>query len=126
MLFPGALRPGGMYIVEDVESSYWRWGQLSGAEVRAGFRHPSGSIVEAFKDVADAVNGQMIVEPRDVAALSARLRFVDRVRSVTFAPNCVMLVKKTGDDQLYEQPYPFPQHLRASPPPPPPPDRAGA
>lgn len=55
-LFP-ALQPGGLYLVLDIETSYWDapGAELYGRIISAG-RRSSGSAVEAFKALVDGVN----------------------------------------------------------------------
>lgn len=47
VLFPKLLEDGGLYVLEDVETSYWRHGLIYGYPVRVGEEHPD-SIVNIF------------------------------------------------------------------------------
>eukprot|EP00928_Gymnodinium_smaydae_P054095 TRINITY_DN37928_c0_g1_i1.p1 TRINITY_DN37928_c0_g1~~TRINITY_DN37928_c0_g1_i1.p1 ORF type:complete len:306 (+),score=37.81 TRINITY_DN37928_c0_g1_i1:137-1054(+) len=53
-LFPH-LRPGGLYVVEDVESSYVDTGTSYGHVLNGGIGRRSGNVVERFKDLVDVV-----------------------------------------------------------------------
>lgn len=93
-IFP-ILEEGGVYIIEDIETSYWRNGRLYGYGVRCGYKHPD-SIVEIFKDVADAVNSEFAGQRR-----TSRVQHQDQIGSVTFAPNCIIIVKRTRPHRPY-------------------------
>ena len=110
------LEPGGVYAIEDVETSYWRAGELYGYKVHAGYRDPH-SVVEVFKHLADDVNSAYLL-PTDklkqshlVHELSDEVR--DLVSSVTFAQNCIIVVKKTEEElATYSgRPYKWPSYL---------------
>lgn len=86
-LFP-SLREGGIYIIEDIETSYWVKGGLYGYETRYGYKHPN-SIVEIFKDVADSINSEFAGEHK------SKLENTNMIDSITFSKNCIIIVKKT-------------------------------
>jgi len=94
VLFP-TLEEGGVYIIEDIETSYWRNGTLYGYNVRCGYKHPE-SIVEIFKDVADAVNSEFAGRER-----TTRVQHQDQIGSITFGPNCIIIVKRTRENRPY-------------------------
>ena len=58
-LFCHLLLPGGTYIIEDVETSYWTQNGLYGYTTRYGYHHER-SCVEVFKDLLDDVNGEYL------------------------------------------------------------------
>ena len=101
MLFKQLLQPGGLYIIEDVETSYWRRGHLYGYNYSYGLgnRH---SAVEAFKLLVDFVN-QRFLDPADRNWLIASLLDVgldpeaaEMVESVSFGRNAIQLVKRVA------------------------------
>ena len=87
VLFP-LLEEGGVYIIEDVETSYWTRGEIYGYLTRYGHKHPA-SIVEIFKDAADAVNVHI------TGTRPSLVQHIEDIRSVTFAYNCIVVVKHT-------------------------------
>lgn len=98
MLFKQLLQPGGLYIIEDVETSYWRRGRLYGYDFSYGLDHRHSSI-EAFKRVADFVNRRFL-DPADRNWLYASLMDVGidpeaaaLVESVSFGRNAIVLAK---------------------------------
>ncbi len=97
--FNEVLVPGGAYIIEDVEVSYWVRGGLYGYETRYGYRHPL-SIVELFKSLADDVNSEFLSEnSREMQSSELHHVFSLETRaaisSITFAKNCIIVHKKT-------------------------------
>jgi hypothetical protein len=110
-LFP-LLEDGGVYVIEDVETSYWTHGDLYSYPISYGFRHPE-SLVERFKQVLDIVNVQFLHTEN-------RTHFNDickncgfdpealrQVRTITFGPNFVSISKKIHeeDDVFDRKPY---------------------
>ena len=99
-LFP-ILNPGGLYIIEDIETSYWNTAskiyhdKLSGA----GIGKPApGNAVEAFKLLADVVNRNHFLTPN----FTIFGRDVDSdVRSVSFGANIVFVRKFFAEDSGY-------------------------
>jgi hypothetical protein len=58
-LFSRLLAPGGTYIIEDIETSYWTRNGLYGYPTRYGYHHEQ-SCVEVFKDLLDDVNAEFL------------------------------------------------------------------
>ena len=87
ILFP-CLREGGIYILEDIETSYWTKGGLYGYQTRYGYKHPN-SIVEIFKEVADSINSEF------AGTHVNKVEHCDKIDSITFSKNCIIVVKKT-------------------------------
>jgi len=93
-LFP-LLCEGGIYIIEDVETSYWtKRNGLYGYESTYGYKHPD-SIVEIFKDVVDTVNSEYAGKREN------RVMHHDKIGSITFSKNCIIIVKRTQEERRY-------------------------
>jgi hypothetical protein len=115
-LFRELLVPGGIYVIEDVEVSYWTRGGLYGYRTRYGYRHPA-SIIEIFKSVVDEVNGEFLTDANRYAqdlgtsnCLSRETR--EMVSSVSFGKNCIIISKKTEAElRLPRRDYRFAQQL---------------
>jgi len=110
-LFPH-LNDGGLYVFEDIETSYWRQGLLYGYQCNFGLGDP-WSLIEIFKVVADLVNARFISE-EDRQYLSYRLlslgfdaSLADSIFSTQFFPNLVA-VKKVQNfaSHMYAAAYP--------------------
>ena len=107
LLFNELLVPGGTYIIEDIEVSYWTQVGLYGYQTHYGYRHPV-SIIELFKDVVDDMNTEFLTahnRQKQNAALQGRLSPATRaaISSVTFAKNCIIITKKTQEEQARDQ-----------------------
>jgi hypothetical protein len=96
-LFP-ALCEGGVYIIEDIETSYWTKNGLYAYQTRYGYRHPN-SIIEIFKEVADSVNAEYAGQRPN------RVQHHTSIGSVTFAKNCIIITKKTREVRPYPLAY---------------------
>ena len=98
LLFQHLLQPGGIYIIEDVETSYWRRGSLYNYQFSYGLGHRN-STVEAFKVVADFVNRRFL-DPADLNWLHCSLldaginpAAAKLVETVSFGRNAIVLSK---------------------------------
>lgn len=98
-LFP-LLAWGGVYMIEDIETSYWESNGLYGYDTRYGFLHKN-NFIEASKLLCDAVN-QEFLNPNSRVLVSEKASFSEEVlstiSSVTFGQNMVILQKKTEEE----------------------------
>lgn len=111
-LFP-LLEDGGVYFIEDIETSYWTRGELYNTYyIQCGYRHPS-SAVEKFKHVLDYVNSDFL-HAQNRKALEEVCRgqgfdveVLKYIRTITFGPNFISIEKKlpAEDDQYSNRPY---------------------
>jgi hypothetical protein len=97
------INPGGIYIIEDIETSYWKKGGLYGYETRYGKDH-NMNIVNIFKYILHLLNKEFMNND-DITELGLKcpvsLETIDSISSVTFCQNCIIIRKK----ELYEYPY---------------------
>ena len=115
-LFNHALLPGGTYIVEDIETSYWSRGGLHGYTTRYGYHHEH-SAIEVFKDLLDDVNREFLTEENRIAQerrigreISAETR--KQISSISFGQNCIIITKKTEEENQYtDRMYPLGYNL---------------
>ena len=115
-LFKEVLEGGGVYIIEDIETSYWKRGNIYGYDIRAGYKHRS-SLVEIFKRVADDVNSEYLLEHEKEMQSALASEIPDNVRAmistITFAQNCIILTKKAAEGHMCDnRPYKWPHLLR--------------
>jgi hypothetical protein len=87
VMFP-KLESGGVYIIEDIETSYWKNRQNCGYSVNYGLNHPK-SCIEKFKNVIDGVNYNFSKTYPD-----SGIQHQEQISSVTFAKNCIVIIKK--------------------------------
>ena len=95
-LFP-ILVEGGIYIIEDIETSYWTTGTCYNYETLYGYQNPN-SIVEIFKHATDIINREFIA---DKTVLSNQILHYDYIESVTFARNCIIIKKNYNATREY-------------------------
>lgn len=97
------LQPGGVYVIEDIETSYWRRGTLYGNHMKYGYQHTE-NVVEKFKLVADYVNREFLTSTAK-AALIEKLKYsgfsmesMNGVSSVSFSRNMIVIHKMVKDE----------------------------
>lgn len=116
----GALKPGGLYIFEDIETSYWN--RIGAGIYNYVFDQPLGigsknSVVEKFKTVVDwGINALYHnLNRTNSEGGCTDIRHCDEIASVTFEQNIIMLRKKDANDERFmrkERKYPHPQKLQ--------------
>jgi hypothetical protein len=109
-LFSNVLQEGGVYIIEDIEVSYWRKGYLYGYNANYGFGHEL-SIVEKFKLLIDYTNYPFLDE-NDKKVLDENTQFLSSktkksILTINFSENCIIIKKRHDDDLKYHNPYGF-------------------
>ena len=106
VLFEKALNPGGLYIMEDIETSYWKEGSdLYGKTVtRGGLK--AETIVNHFKDVVDVINKKFHDNTYTVFGQVDHL-----ISLIGFGSNVIFLEKKTQEHCINERPYVWPKTL---------------
>lgn len=106
VLFQKALKPGGIYVIEDIETSYWDEGTLYGQNITGGV-NVSRTTVANFKNMVDVVNRKFhdnlykVVGPVDWW-----------IKGVSFYQNVIVIHKKTEADRPYDSHYVWPSLLK--------------
>lgn len=103
-LFTNVLQDGGVYIIEDIEVSYWRNGHLYGYSAKYGFNNIL-SIIEKFKLLVDYVNSYYLSK-NDKKILDDKTSFIssktkNSISSINFSQNCIIIRKKSKEDLEY-------------------------
>jgi 2-polyprenyl-3-methyl-5-hydroxy-6-metoxy-1,4-benzoquinol methylase len=92
------LKPGGIYIIEDIETSYWGESTIYDYQFNSRKANP----IELFKRSVDHINKEFIASgTRDASNL-----FLDQIEMISFGANCIILIKK--DDcfsRYYDRSY---------------------
>lgn len=115
-LFSNVLKDGGTYIIEDIEVSYWKHGNLYGYNASYGYDNPN-SIIEKFKLVLDYINSYFLSD-EDKLILEEKTNFLsketkEKILSITFAYNCIIIKKKCLNDNIYlKNPYAFSEFVK--------------
>ena len=97
-LFETALKPGGIYIIEDTEMNYWVKGDTYGKTTAFGKDHPN-SLINELKQLADSVNREFLLDGRNNSRLGKYID--DWVSGIFFGHNCVVIVKMTTDEKTH-------------------------
>jgi glycosyltransferase involved in cell wall biosynthesis len=104
ILFETLLEPGGVYIVEDIETSYWTHGGLYGYDTNYGYRHPD-SFIEKVKPIIDKINCEFLLPVHNNQNNEILHNFSEKtlcmISTITFGQNCVIFTKKLSEDLIY-------------------------
>jgi hypothetical protein len=105
LFFNKLLQPGGVYIIEDIETSYWVREYIYSYQTRYGYHHPK-SCIELFKYLADDVNSYYMNELNKkeqelILAPYFSKETRSMIQSITFVQNCIIIQKKTEEDFEY-------------------------
>jgi hypothetical protein len=106
VFFSRLLVDGGVYVIEDIETSYWRRGRCYGYPTDYGIRSPR-SFVRLFSLLIHWVNREFL-SPGEKVALGSELVglgfdpvAMSRVASVCFGQNCIRVLKDMPGDERY-------------------------
>jgi hypothetical protein len=128
LLFAALLQPGGVYIIEDIETSYWTGGTIYGYRTPFGL-YNNRSAVELLKAAADAVNAEFLLPSQlerlaratggcleSEAEQTARIarsggdychglwpETLRGITSVQFAHNAILVTKRGAADARFER-----------------------
>jgi hypothetical protein len=102
IFFKDILLPGGVYIIEDIETSYWKRGAVYGYPTSYGINHPK-SAVEIFKKLIDYINAEYLSESdrsQLISNLSDKLSLetLELIKSISFGANNIIITKKTEEE----------------------------
>ena len=99
ILFP-ILSDDGIYIIEDIETSYWRRGLLYGNQMNFG-KGKKSNLIEIFKDAIDfSVNRKFCLKEE----IQTVVKNLDEIKYITFAKNCIIIKKQKKN---FEKSYRF-------------------
>lgn len=99
-LFNNLLKMDGLYIIEDIETSYWRNSSLYNYKIDAGY-DSANNIVKIFRDIADIVNREFLMEEN--IRIIRKYNNIDMdilkyVSSITFGYNCIIIKKMSKEE----------------------------
>jgi hypothetical protein len=100
-LFFDLLLPGGTYIIEDIETSYWSKNGIYSYKTNYGYHH-NNSVVEFFKLVIDDINALFLTnENKEMQKFIIQNKLFENTRenisSITFSQNAIIITKKTEE-----------------------------
>jgi hypothetical protein len=93
-LFENLLEDGGVYIIEDIECSYW-----SPDAMLYGYTTGYLNIVDYFSKLNHSVNNHYNLQPNPL-----------NIKMITFAPNCIIIQKGNETDRVKKK-YQFSSKL---------------
>ena len=99
-LFKRMLNFGGIYIIEDVETNYWKKGELYGYKIKAGY-NKKNNIVKIFRDIMDIVNREFLKESdlnKIIKKNKIDYSILKMISFITFAGNCIIIKKMTSSE----------------------------
>ena len=100
-LFENCLKKGGVYIIEDIETSYWKrekGAKLYGYNINAGF-NSKNNIVNIFQEIVPIVNREFLIQNAKNNLYSTKKisdYCLDHISSITFGSNvwfCVSIFR---------------------------------
>ena len=77
------LEPGGVYIIEDIECSYW-----NPEKYIYGYKVGGQSIVDYFSSVSHKINSEFSGQKNPWG-----------ISTITFAHNCIIIAKKNKEEE---------------------------
>lgn len=87
------VKPGGLYVIEDIETSYWGKSAIYGYQFDA--RRPNQNIPSLVPGIVDAINGEYLTEPQKRRLHKHVLgEVLPDLEMMCAGPNCLVLVKK--------------------------------
>jgi hypothetical protein len=101
------LLPGGTYIIEDIETSYWSKNKIYNYKTNYGY-HNDKSVVEFFKLVVDDINTLFLTEEnKNIQKNIIKDKLSEKVRqnisTITFTHNSIIITKKTQQEIEHRQ-----------------------
>jgi len=101
-MFKNILKEGGIYIIEDIETSYWKRGELYGNKFNYGYHHKQ-SVIEVFKMIIDDINDEFLNnEEKNLQEFNViDIDVKSMISTITFCHNSIIIVKKTLSEYKY-------------------------
>lgn len=84
-LFKHLLEPGGVYIIEDIEVSYW-----NPESTLYGYKSGYFNLVDSFKKYQEMINSEF-----------TGVKNLLDISTITFAQNCIIITKRTEEEKEY-------------------------
>jgi hypothetical protein len=104
------LKSGGVYIIEDIETSFWGKSIIYGYKFNSIRGNPIGILMEAI----DFINFKFLPKARQRKVLnSIYAELFNSIEFITFGHNCIILVKKDFDSfpNFYNNEYIRAHHI---------------
>ena len=105
------LKPGGVYIIEDIETSYWGKSELYGYK----FDSNSINLFKSFKNCISFINNEFLTaKNKDKIRLDDLRSIFEDVEIISFGYNSVILIKKdkSSFSSFYRSEYRFDHKIK--------------
>lgn len=110
-LFNNLLEDGGIYIIEDIETNYWKKGKCYGNTIKKGYKHKM-SLVEIFKEMIDKLNEEFIKDKSIFKTSLIPKEIQDNIGLISFQYNSIIIIKKDAKFYPYNnREYRFKKNL---------------
>ena len=89
----------GLYIIEDIETSYWRNAELYGYKINAGY-NKDNNIVNIFKNIVDIVNREFLLQEHIdyIKTLKIDIENLKYISFIMFGYNCIIIKKMSNEE----------------------------
>ena len=113
-LFPLALKPGGLYVIEDIETSYWTHGDAFGDPTNGGHQ-ASHTPVGVWRKLVNVLNKKFFNRNYQ-ADKSIGTKVEALIKSISFAKNMLIASRKEievriFDELIHQRNYSFRHHV---------------
>jgi len=102
-LFPSIIA-GGIYIIEDIETSYWKYNKkIYAYELDEGVESPT-NLINVFSKVLHIINREFINKDDlnlSIDKLLIPVDLIDTISTITFGQNCIIIKKKNDYEYKY-------------------------
>lgn len=101
--FEEVLKNGGIYVIEDIETSYWRKNGLYGYSTNYGL-HNDKNIVNIFSKLLHLINCEFFSnedKQKIIKDINLTNKIVDSISTITFGQNCIIIKKKENYEYQY-------------------------
>ena len=99
-LFKEFLNFGGIYIIEDIETSYWKHSTLYNYRINSGY-NMDNNIVKIFSNIVEIVNREFLIE-EDIKMLTKKSKIdienLKYISFIMFGQNCVIIKKMSIEE----------------------------
>ena len=100
-LFEKLLKEGGIYIIEDIETNYWKKGVCYENVIEKGYKH-KGSIIEIFKEMIDKINKEFVKDKSVFGSSPIPGKVQDKIGLISFQHNSIIIIKKDAESAPFE------------------------
>ncbi len=108
ILFDQVLDEGGIYIIEDIETSYWRNHECYGYKTNYGISS-SKSIIVCFSKLLNWINREFLsmwdiqIVTNQIIKSGFNINSVKMIESISFGHNCICISKMRKEDLKYNE-----------------------